>query len=52
MPASVNSPMSAGIPYSSSNACFQATAPAPPVDTSVPSMSKRTMRAESSIGRE
>jgi hypothetical protein len=31
--------MSAGIPCSSSNARFQATAPAPPVDTSVPSMS-------------
>jgi len=47
----VNSPMSAGIPYSSSKACFHASAPAPPVETSVPSMSKRTMRAEFSIAR-
>ena len=49
MPASVNWPMSAGIPYSSSNACLQATAPAPPVETSVPSMSKRMIRGVSAI---
>ena len=48
IPASVNSPMSAGIPYSSSNACFHATAPAPPVETSVPSMSNSRMRWRSS----
>src|SRR4051794_28401635 len=51
MPASVNAPMSAGMPYSSSNAYRQLRAPAPPVEMSVPSMSKRTawgsvMRAE------
>src|SRR3954466_10130617 len=33
--------MSAGIPYSSSKASFQAAAPAPPVVTRVPSMSNR-----------
>src|SRR3954467_7923655 len=42
IPASVNSPMSAGMPYSSSNAYRQLRAPAPPVEMSVPSMSKRT----------
>src|SRR3954451_18423057 len=42
MPASVNSPMSAGMPYSSSNAYRQLRAPAPPVEIRVPSMSKRT----------
>ena len=42
--------MSAGMPCSSSNACFHATAPAPPVETSVPSMSNRRMRGESFIG--
>src|SRR4051794_30792965 len=33
--------MSAGIPYSSSKASFHASAPAPPLTISVPSMSKR-----------
>src|SRR3954471_6226700 len=42
MPASVNSPMSAGMPYNSSNAYRQLRAPAPPVEIRVPSMSKRT----------
>src|SRR5436190_13069631 len=42
MPASVNSPMSAGMPCSTSNAWRQLRAPAPPVEISVPSMSKRT----------
>src|SRR4051794_9241098 len=42
MPASVNWPMSAGMPYSSSNAYRQLRAPAPPVEIRVPSMSKRT----------
>jgi hypothetical protein len=41
MPASVNSPMSAGMPYSSSNASRQEAAPAPPELISVPSMSNR-----------
>jgi hypothetical protein len=39
MPVSVNLPMSAGMPYSSSKAIRQAAAPAPPVMISVPSMS-------------
>src|SRR5829696_973481 len=39
MPVSVNLPMSAGMPYSSSKALRQAAAPAPPVMISVPSMS-------------
>src|SRR5215211_6581207 len=39
MPVSVNSPMSAGMPYSSSKANRQAAAPAPPVIMRVPSMS-------------
>src|SRR3954447_10308918 len=42
MPASVNSPMSAGMPCRVSNACRQLRAPAPPVEISVPSMSNRT----------
>src|SRR3954447_13617830 len=42
IPASVNWPMSAGMPYSSSNAYRQLRAPAPPVEIRVPSMSKRT----------
>src|SRR5215217_277245 len=39
MPVSVNFPMSAGMPYSSSKASRQAAAPAPPVMISVPSIS-------------
>src|SRR4051794_39361942 len=41
--------MSAGTPCSSSKARFHAAAPAPPVDTSVPSMSKSRMRYGSGI---
>src|SRR4051794_41486119 len=44
--------MSAGTPCSSSNACRQATAPAPPVATSVPSMSKSRIRGWSGIAHE
>src|SRR3954463_13841908 len=44
--------MSAGMPCSSSNACRQATAPAPPVATSVPSMSKSRIRGWSGIAHE
>jgi len=41
IPASVNLPMSAGIPYSSLNAQRQLLAPAPPVVIKRPSTSKR-----------
>jgi hypothetical protein len=41
MPASVNLPISAGIPYSSSKASRQDAAPAPPVFRRVPSISNR-----------
>src|SRR6476469_8484177 len=44
MPASVCSAMSASTPCSSSKARCQATPPAPPVTSKVPSMSKRTAR--------
>src|SRR4051812_37750656 len=44
--------MSAGMPCSSSKACRQATAPAPPVATSVPSMSKSRIRGWSGIAHE
>src|SRR5262245_54219602 len=41
MPASVNLPMSAGTPYSSSKARRHDAAPAPPVSITLPSMSNR-----------
>ena len=42
IPASVYFPMSAGIPYRSSNASRHEAAPAPPLEISVPSTSNRT----------
>jgi hypothetical protein len=54
MEVSVNSPMSAGMPYSSSKANRQAAAPAPPVMISVPSMSNSAairLLIRSSYGR-